>query len=180
MKFRYFAYGSNMLTERLRARCPSAMVVGIAKVDNYVLEFSKPSLDNSGKATLSWTAGAGYCSIGVVFQVLEGEREKLDRAEGSGYARRDDFGVQLLDSRTRLDTSFCFAEKTDCTRKPYDWYLALVIAGARQHKLPDEYVSTLCRIDYDVDSESRRSSRQEALRALNQSGFVDFRQLLSP
>ena len=54
MTFLYFGYGSNMLTERLRARerCPSAKCIGIAEVTGYALEFSKPGEDGSGKATL--------------------------------------------------------------------------------------------------------------------------------
>ena len=179
MEFRYFAYGSNMLRERLTSRCPSANVVGIAKVSEYVLEFSKPSVDGSGKANLRWTASAGDWSIGLVFQVSETERGKLDQAEGPGYERRDGFAVELLDSRTRLDTSCYIAKEMDGGRRPYDWYLALVIAGARQHKLPDEYISTLYRFDYVVDFESRRSSREEALRALNQSGYGDIRKVLN-
>ena len=60
MTFLYFSYGSNMLTERLRARCPSANCIGIATATGYALEFSKSSVDGSGKATLRHLEGSDY------------------------------------------------------------------------------------------------------------------------
>lgn len=51
MTFRYFAYGSNMLTEWLRGRCPSTEPIGIAIAANHKLRFGKRSIDKSGKAT---------------------------------------------------------------------------------------------------------------------------------
>ena len=68
MTFLYFGYGSNMLTERLRARCPGAKCVSTAEVIDYALEFSKPSVDGSGKATLGHLEGRNQTSIGVVFE----------------------------------------------------------------------------------------------------------------
>jgi hypothetical protein len=50
--FLFFAYGSNMLTERLRERCPDARPLGTAIARGYLLSFSKRSKDGSAKATL--------------------------------------------------------------------------------------------------------------------------------
>ena len=50
--FLFFAYGSNMLTDRLRERCPDARPLGAAIARGYVLSFSKRSRDGSSKATL--------------------------------------------------------------------------------------------------------------------------------
>ena len=51
-KFLCYAYGSNMLTERLKARCTSALPVGIAFRRGFAIAFSTRSVDGSGKATL--------------------------------------------------------------------------------------------------------------------------------
>jgi gamma-glutamylcyclotransferase len=54
-----------MLPARLKARCPSALVIGAANAQNVDLEFSKRSNDGSGKATLVSSADAitlGYSS----------------------------------------------------------------------------------------------------------------------
>ena len=57
--FHYFAYGSNMLTARLKARCSGAELVGRAFADGWGIEFSKPGEDGSGKATLGSTKISG-------------------------------------------------------------------------------------------------------------------------
>ena len=98
MTFCYFAYGSNMLTEWLqaRSRCPSARPIGCAIADGWGIEFSKPSKDSSGKATLSKKNGCQ--TAGVLFEIQEDERDRLDRVEGYpyGYDRCDVFSVRLV------------------------------------------------------------------------------------
>ena len=41
--FTYFAYGSNMLLERLQKRCKTASFLGLAVAHGYTLAFSKKS-----------------------------------------------------------------------------------------------------------------------------------------
>jgi gamma-glutamylcyclotransferase len=67
--FKYFAYGSNMLTERLRSRGSSAIVVSRAMVRKYVLEFCKRSADGSGKATIVGSGKDGALVHGVVYEI---------------------------------------------------------------------------------------------------------------
>lgn len=67
----YFAYGSNMLTERLQARCKSAKVRCVGSADGYRLAFSKKSQDGSGKATIRPDEASGV--YGIVFDIDETE-----------------------------------------------------------------------------------------------------------
>lgn len=53
--FLYFAYGSNMLFRRLKARTPSARLVGVGHVLGYRLVFDKVSKDGSGKCDIERT-----------------------------------------------------------------------------------------------------------------------------
>ena len=179
MDFHYFGYGSNMLTERLRARCPSARPISVAEVAGYSLEFSKRSVDCSGKATLRHLEGGSQRSFGVVFEIALAEREALDSAEGvgSGYERRDNFTVRRLGSGEELLASCYLATNSDRSLKPYDWYLALAIAGAIKHDLNAEYIATLKRTAYIVDQCHGRSSRNAAIEALRKAGFGDYRRL---
>ena len=79
----YFAYGSNMLHERLQRRVPSAVPMGIAILDGYRLVFHKKSVDGSAKCDLVLDdASKAY---GVLFQMKEEELPFLDRAEGVGF-----------------------------------------------------------------------------------------------
>lgn len=48
-----FAYGSNMPTARIRARCPSAVAMGVAELRGYELRWHKISNDGSGKPAMS-------------------------------------------------------------------------------------------------------------------------------
>ena len=69
-KFTYFAYGSNMLLERLRKRCKSARFLGVAVVHGYKLVFSKKSKkDGSGKATIAKTANDDAAVYGALFEI---------------------------------------------------------------------------------------------------------------
>lgn len=86
--FVYFAYGSNMLRERLVARCASARPLGIAMVNApFELVFCKRSVDGSGKAALLPVGDDGVSApvCGVLYQLDVCDRQSLDRVEGDGY-----------------------------------------------------------------------------------------------
>lgn len=135
---RYFAYGSNMLTERLQARCASAKVRHVACARGWTLSFSKRSQDGSGKAMISPCAGRQ--AFGVVFDLDKRELPELDQLEGlgKGYDRKDDFLVHVAGSGEPLNVVTYVASPShiDTDLEPFDWYLSLVVVGARQHKLP--------------------------------------------
>jgi gamma-glutamylcyclotransferase len=163
-----------MLTEWLKPRCRSAKPVGIAEVVKFSVEFSKRSRDSSGKATLM---NSSNCSLGVVFEIDAVEMPDLDRAEGNGYGRCDSFSVRLVDRNATVQTITYLALEPETDLKPYDWYLALIIAGAREHELNQAYVARLGKVAYDFDRDERR--RNKAIAALERSGFADYRTLLS-
>lgn len=176
LTFVYFAYGSNMLTSRLVARCASAQYIGNASVENYALKFSKKSLDGSGKATLVGTTNGTV--QGALFEVEQSERAFLDKAEGSDYERVDDFIVRISSTGEEIVSSTYVAVNTYDALRPYDWYLALVIAGANLHSLDVDYRRGLRLIKNTVDLNLERKSRLEALRALEIAGYKDYRSVL--
>ena len=175
-QFTYFAYGSNMLLERLQVqdRCPSAHAIGPACAHGFELCFAKRSAkDGSGKATL--VQRDGQLSYGVLFAIDVSERARLDAAEGAGrhYDAVDGFQVQDLQNglvrnvRTYLAAPAYF----DPHLRPYDWYRALVIAGATQNALPDHYLRVLSDTEAIADPAENRRTRIEALGALRRAGF---------
>src|SRR5262245_38406331 len=133
--FLYFAYGSNMLTARLKARCNSATPICVAFAEGYRLTFAKPSRDGSGKGHMV-RARRRVRQPGVLFEIDVDERGALDEAEGrgSGYERDDTFPVRRNDTKEIANCTVYLAEKPDLTQVPYDWYLALIVAGAREHR----------------------------------------------
>jgi hypothetical protein len=56
---------------------------------------------------------------------------------------------------------------------PYDWYHALVLAGAMQNGLPAAQLEELRGIPTCADPDASRATRIEALRALRNSGYGD-------
>ena len=167
--FLYFAYGSNMLLQRLKERCSSAVFQETVYVDGYSLNFSKKSIDDSGKATIKQSGGGRV--YGTVFELKDDDLERLDKAEGNGkgYTRNDDFRVRSTITDHALQVSTYIADHGSCDQslRPYDWYLDLVIAGARQHSLPEEYIENLVSVEAVEDLSENRTSKREARQILN-------------
>jgi gamma-glutamylcyclotransferase len=181
MTFRYFAYGSNMLTEWLRGRCPSAQPIGIAIAANHKLVFGKRSIDKSGKATL--VPAEGNHTPGVVFEIAESERGLLDTAEGfkhdkpddpNRYKRDDSFQIRLVESDSIITATTYLANKLEDGLKPYDWYLALLIAGAVQYGLDSTHIKELKQ----TESDKTNDNRQKALSSLKAAGHENYAELL--
>jgi gamma-glutamylcyclotransferase (GGCT)/AIG2-like uncharacterized protein YtfP len=162
--FKYFAYGSNMLVGRLQERCATARVLGPATAKGYLINFSKKGRDGSGKASIHKMTGTGAIVHGVLFEIDVSEIPMLDRFEDhpGGYRRDDHFIVETAEAKSRLEVStYIAADKAiDDLLKPFDWYLALVISGAIQHKLPYDYLEALMKIECvrDPDSDNRRTA----------------------
>lgn len=177
--FFYFAYGSNMLTERLTAstRCPSATCVDIAYAPDHTLTFTKRSIDLSGKATLSRADGSHQ--HGVLFEVDEKESQRLDDVEGRDYRRVNDFQVVRPD-RGEIEAVTYIASNPETGLVPYDWYLALIVAGAKQHDLPAEQIGALLSTDYQYEDKNQRAvnGRRNAMAALAQAGFGSLENIL--
>lgn len=166
----YFAYGSNMLAARLQARCPSARVCAVARADGYGISFAKKGRDGSGKATLVASNDVSSRVFGVVFDLNSEELASLDRFEGRGhgYDRIDDLIVYTEPDQRRMQVTTYIANPDFVDRglQPYDWYLALVLAGARQNSLPTAYIDILSATPTSADSESNRPEHIEARKLL--------------
>ena len=175
--FNYFAYGSNMLTSRLAGRCKSAVFSTVGTVERHRLEFSKQSIDGSGKATIVADADAQGLVFGAVFQISNSELDDLNAAEGTGYERRR-CEVTCVNAGREIEAWTYYAKEQQSGLIPYDWYLALVIAGLNEHDIDREYGLTLRAFDYDIDDVHDRKSRRDAIAAFNEIGIDDYRTLL--
>lgn len=158
--FVYFAYGSNMLVERLAARCPSARRLGIVIAVGHTVDFSKRGADGSGKAAL--VRQKGRLTFGVLFEIALGERDVLDWHEGPGYQRVDDFRVWSVSSLDAVSASTYVPCASEPDLLPYDWYLQLVVAGCEQSLFPGAYTDRLRSRAFMVDPETARGSAREA------------------
>ncbi len=81
----YFAYGSNLLNERLQNRCPTARPVANATPPAYGINFGKIGHDDhggSGKGTIFKSDKVDERVYGVVYEMHVEEASILDRIEG--------------------------------------------------------------------------------------------------
>jgi len=162
--FLYFAYGSNMLTPRLRERCPSASPIGTARAAQHTIAFIKKGGDGSGKATLVPLDDHSESVWGVLYRIHRAERRGLDRAEAR-YRRHDSFPVRNA-SDGGLHHVTTYIARADACREdlcPFDWYVALMEAGAREHGLDADYIACLIGTTVRQDPDARRAKRMMAL-----------------
>jgi len=172
----YFTYGSNMLAERLMERCPSAKFICSAYVCGYELRFSKRSEDCSGKATIVENARNNNKLYGAVFEIDKSELSKLDKAEGIGYERRDNFIVVRADKNEEIKVTTYFAKSgaTGEHLKPYNWYKQLVLWGAIKAKLPSSYLAKLVAIEAERDCDEERNKKAlNLLKNVDNRGFPE-------
>ncbi|MBL9141018.1 MAG: gamma-glutamylcyclotransferase, partial [Phycisphaerae bacterium] len=115
-----FAYGSNLLTRRIRARAPHARVLSTGTVRGWELRWHMASQDGSGKCDMVRSSGEGGQVLGVLYEVPAEEKRALDAAEtlGHGYAEH------LVQVETPSGTIEAWAYRalvTDPDSVPYDW-----------------------------------------------------------
>lgn len=164
----YFGYGSNMLLSRLQRRVPSAEPVMNATLPEHGLRFHKRSRDGSGKCNI--VADAEETVHGVVFEVSSADLDALDEAEQQGrrYRRRS----VTVQGATRSVEAFAYVADpfyVDEALHPYEWYHALVLAGARQHGLPDSYIAQIEAVPTIPDPDRERRRSHQAL--LEEAGY---------
>ncbi|MCB1932628.1 MAG: gamma-glutamylcyclotransferase [Candidatus Accumulibacter sp.] len=157
-----FAYGSNMLLARIRERVPSARPLGVAVLRGHRLFWHKAGRDGSGKCDVVESNDADTAVFGVLYEIARAEKHFLDAAEGLG-AGYDEKRVQLERETSLLAASLYQATDIEPSWRPYSWYKALVVAGAREHGLPPHYVASLEGVAAIDDSDRTRHARHVAL-----------------
>lgn len=166
----YFAYGSNMLRERLLARCPQVRLVGRAWLHEHRLTFDKFSAtDDSGKG--AFEPASGSCLPGVLWHLPACDQAALDHAEGAGRGYERMLAGVIRDDGTAVQALSYRAIDRRPGLQPWDWYLDLVIAGAIQQQLPPSHVQWLRAVSAATDPDTRRPARLQALAALRHAGF---------
>ena len=162
----YFAYGSNMLEQRLTKRVKSAEFFSNAWIPGYEVRCRKISIDGSGKADLVQTGNPKDIVHGVVYQFDPDHWPALDKHEGAtgnnpGYDR---VPIQVHTDCGDRDVTTYLArrERIDESLKPYTWYLDLILCGAEQHGLPEDYRQKIENIVDIPDPDENRKKKREA------------------
>ncbi len=139
----YFAYGSNMSTDRLRARVERAEPVGRGRWPDMELSFNKVGVDGSGKANLM--ARRNACAWGVLFDLHPNDWQILDRFE-PGYTRTT--CAIHLDSNAQVEAQVYLAVPPLKPMPPQDWYRDHLLLGAQEHALPADVITMIRAIEH--------------------------------
>ncbi|XP_076109211.1 gamma-glutamylcyclotransferase-like [Mytilus galloprovincialis] len=171
-KFLYFAYGSNLLKQRLQLKNPTAVYKTTAKLMDFRLSFfitinPKTSRWNGAAATIAPAKGSSVW--GTVWELSVEDIPSLDRQEGIYKALNVDV---ISEDRSPLTCRTYLLEPTtvpsDWDMRPSPQYMDIIIRGAIQSNLPEEYISQLKNIEHNNYSGSVKVY-DEVLKLLNTS-----------
>ncbi len=154
-----FAYGSNLLEERLLARVPQARFVGIGWLIGWRFALNIRSTDGSAKANAIYTGRPEEVLHGALYELDGAGKAVLDRFEDVGGAYRIEQATAETASGARevylyVGNASRFVENLP----PYDWYLGFILAGARQRGLPAEFIERLEAVRALPDPDVRRAA----------------------
>lgn len=152
----YFAYGSNLNPDQMRHRCPAHKVVGMAALHEHRLAFPLTSHDWGG-GVAGVVPAHGSTVWGIVYELSDEDLASLDRYEGYRGAGdqhnlydREGVFVELTrpedGSIPRRVRAACYFARPSNPAAPSRRYLDAILAGARHHRLPDEYVAALAAL----------------------------------
>ena len=169
---KYFAYGANMYTPHLMMHAPQVLFLGIAKLKGYHLYFHKlGNADESGKCNIVQTRDPNHVVYGVLYDVPARHRCVLDKAEKLGYGNQDItlkvYPVQKSGLSGYVESgegiyAFTYVAHKERVREhlvPFTWYKELVIAGAREHGLPESYINELKHYEAVQDPDPQREAQ---------------------
>lgn len=162
-----FAYGSNMCTARLRARVPSVRPLAVAALAGHALRFHKRGWrDGSGKGDAYPVGDPAARVWGVVFEIAAASKADLDRIEGVGRGY-DEERVRVTTPGGDAHVAWIYRANPSAIEPdvvPFAWYRDLVLAGALEHGLPDDYVRRhIAGSATRRDPDAARAARHRAL-----------------
>jgi gamma-glutamylcyclotransferase (GGCT)/AIG2-like uncharacterized protein YtfP len=160
----YFAYGSNLDPGQMQARCPEAIVVGLAALRDHRLAFPLYSTDWGG-GVASVQLAHGDTIWGILHEVSEAHIAALDAFEGFRGAGdqhnvydREQITVELVrpddGSFPRRVRAWTYLARPSNPSSPSRRYLDTILRGARHHRLPEEYLAKLATIAAAPEPES--------------------------
>lgn len=143
----YFAYGSNMDSNRLECRVGRGGVEwAIGVVHGWDLVFNKVANDGSGYANIR--PGEQGILYGVLYLLSEQELQNLDCREGvPKHYKRVRLPVQTEEGTIEAIAYMAVESKVREGLKPRCDYLEHLVRGAKEHNLPQNYIRQLSEIE---------------------------------
>ncbi|KAH8286845.1 hypothetical protein KR018_002020, partial [Drosophila ironensis] len=157
-KFYYFGFGSNMLASRIHIQNPTAKRIGAGKLENYRLDFYTGSKNWLGApATIVPTAGSHV--YGAIWEIDMSNLKDLDDQESVSDRVYIPISVPVLSlasnasitcrayhltNQPSTDVHSGFSqENIPFDRQPSETYLKVLVKGAKETGIPEDYVTWL-------------------------------------
>lgn len=138
----YFAYGSNLSKHQMTKRTGPILKARIARLDHYRLAFN--NTDKAGtELYANIVPSAGGIIWGVAYWCSPQAMTALDEYEGvaDGCYRREWIEVDAIDGeRLQAEVYIGGEQFTVEEGRPSDWYSDIILLGAKEHELPEEYI----------------------------------------
>jgi cation transport regulator ChaC len=153
----YFAYGSNLDPRTFLGRRrmqPVATRIGV--LHDFELRFDLP-VGPGERGVANVAPRPGDQVWGALYQLTHADAERLDRTEGVHMGAYFRLAVEVWTPEGAQLAAFTYRSKISRPeRKPSRRYLDLLLAGAREHGLPAEYVERLRGLPLAVDERERQ------------------------
>jgi hypothetical protein len=148
----YFAYGSNMQRATFRGRRgiePRQASAG--RLDGWRIVFDKPPLIPIGESFANLVAEPGAAVFGVLYEITADEIAHVDLTEGvliGNYERIPVSVFPLTGERGMpVAASTLVSHRRQAALQPSQRYMELLIQGALEHALPEDYVAYLRAVE---------------------------------
>ena len=164
--FYHFAYGSNLLESRMHKRVGrGALFQSEAQLSGHTVCYHKrSSKDGSGKLTVVETGNTADVVHGVVYRICPADMVVLDKLEGLGYGyEKKEVSVEVPSGFREVVLYSAVPDVIDPLLLPYEWYMDLIVAGARQRGFPEEYIRALLIVQAMLDPDEKRDRRNRKL-----------------
>lgn len=152
----YFAYGANLHPGWLRRRIPAAVVVGAGALPGHRIAFRKRGRDGAGRSDAWQTGDPADRLPGALYRLPAGDLGRLGAA-GAGY-HADEVQIETAAGLVAALTWRADADQLAADLRPWDWYLALIVAGAAIHALPADYRRWLASVPVAQDPDRARAA----------------------
>ena len=159
----YFAYGSNMQTATFGGRRGITPVSAhTARAPGWRLVLDKPPLLGPAPGFANLVPDAGAEVFGVVYEISADDMAHVELTEGvaiDNYRRVEIDVVALAAGPAALRALTLVSDKRAPGLRPSARYMALLIDGAEEHGLPDEWIALLRSLPTAAESFEAAAAR---------------------
>lgn len=157
----YFAYGANIHPGWLRRRVPEATLIGAGMLPGYRLAFRKRGRDGAARSDACPSAEPGAVLPGALYSLPAAALARLGAA-GAGY-HAERVVVETVAGPQEAITWRADPADIVTGLRPWDWYVALIRAGATLLDLPEAHLRWLEQAPVAVDPDRERAARARAV-----------------